>query len=207
MRLPTRSLAIGSGAIALTISMATAAVAGPPFTITVGSSTSGSYPVAGDSTGPVAITSGVTYSCSSVSIDGTIDAGTTSGKIADLTSSTWIGCSMPLGMAMSVQHNGIWEINALSGPDTNGTVQVRITNVSAHMEDTSSAGVTCSYDISGSVPATFDNATQVLAVNGSGLVVSNIHGCFGLITSTMNLSVSFQITDPTTYGAYPITIS
>lgn len=201
-----RSLTAG-GALALALGMATAAVAGPTFTVTVGGSTFGSYSLAGDSTNGVTLSAAVTYHCSGAHFDGIVYAGSTSGKIADLTASDWYGCVGPLGFALTVQQTSTWEVDATNGPDANGVVQARITNVSAHIEDTSTDGGECAFDILGSTPATFTNGTQTLALNDTDLTVSNVVGCFGLIHDPAGFLGSFRITDPKTYGAYPITIS
>jgi hypothetical protein len=202
-----RSLAASGGAIALTICMATSAFAGPPFTVTVAGNTSGSYAVAGDSTSAIAFHAGVDFSCSSIHFDGTVTAGSTATKIADLTGSTWNGCYTFLNMELSVQQIGTWEADATSGPDANGVTTEQVTNIDALVTDTSTDGGICSYEVTGSAPGTVTNGTQILQVNATNLTVSHVSGCFGLISGPMSFSGNFHATNPATGNEWPVTIS
>lgn len=212
-----RGLAVIGAVAAVTISMAASAFAGPPFTVTVAGSTSGSYAFLGTSTAPINFTAGVSMSCSSVVVgsnDATkdhIDAGTHSTSpytIGSFQDSSWGGCTGPLGICMQVTQNGTWNINAISGPDASGVTTGSIANVSAHVQDCS-GGSTCRFDVNGSVQGTFTNGTQVLAVTGpSSLTVSNISGCFGLVTPTASFTGNFHVTDAAaTPAVYPVVIS
>jgi hypothetical protein len=201
------SLAVVVGAITLTVGVATSAFAGPPFTVTVGGNTSGSYPVAGDSTSAIAFHAGVDFSCSSIHFDDTVAAGATSSKVADLTGSTWNNCKGPLNMDMTVQQVGTWEVDATSGPDANGVTQAQVTNILALVTDTSTGGGICSFRVTGSAPGNFDNDTQDLTLNVTNLPVSNVSGCFGLVSGPMSFSGTFHVTNPATGSEWPVTIS
>jgi hypothetical protein len=202
-----RSLAAVAGAITLTVGMATSAFAGPPFTVTVAGSTAGSYAVAGDSTSAVSIHAGVDYTCSSVHFDGTVPAGATSATIADLTGSTWSSCITFLGLDLSVQQIGTWEVDATSGPDDSGVTAVQVTGIDAIVTDTSTDGGICSYEVKGSAPGNFTNGTQIVQVNATSLTVSNVSGCFGLVSGPMSFSGTFHVTNPATDNEWPVTIS
>jgi hypothetical protein len=199
-----RGLAAGAGAIALTVGVATSAVAGPPFTVTVGGNTAGSYAIAGDSTTAIAFHAGVDMSCGSIHFDGSVTAGSTSSKIADLSGSTWVNC---LNMDLSVQQIGTWEVDATSGPNASGVTQAQVTNIDAIVTDTSSGGGVCSFDVTGSAPGNFHNDTQDLTLNANNLTVSNVSGCFGLISGPMSFSGNFHVTNPATGNEWPVTIS
>jgi hypothetical protein len=202
-----RSLAVTGAAAAVTVGMATSAFAGPPFTVTVGGNTSGTYAIAGDSTAAIAFHAGVDMSCSSVHVDGSVTAGSTSSKIADLTGSTWNNCKGPLNIDMTVQQVGTWEVDATSGPDASGVTQGQVTGIDAIVTDTSTGGGICSFEVTGQAPGNSTNGTQILQVNATSLTVSHVSGCFGLVTSPASFSGNFHVTNPATGNEWPVIIS
>lgn len=204
-----RGLTVTGIAAAASLGLATSAFAATPVSVTVGSYTSGSHPITATTTGTtpqVTFTAGVKMTCDQATVRGNVNAGLFSAPapnpVASVTSTStdWVNCLGPLGIGMTViPGTGAWDLNAV---DTNnpsaGITQGTVDNVSAHVQDTSSGGATCSFDVSGSVPGSFNNSTQHLVIPGtsSTLHVSNIVGCFGLVTSTASFKGDFLVNSP-----------
>ncbi|CAM3411438.1 hypothetical protein NODU109028_15745 [Nocardioides dubius] len=141
--------AIGAGVVAIaTVSaLATAAVAAPPYLVTVGASTSGDHVFFGTSvprTGGAheidfQVRRGTTVTnmyCTDVNVEGNVHAGTSStGHVATITPVTrvntpetfagmdWKGCKGPFNLDMVVEPDLDWEIWA-DGTSTTGTTDV-----------------------------------------------------------------------------------
>jgi hypothetical protein len=214
-----RGLAITGAATGTTLAMAASAFAGPPFTVSIpGVAAGGTAPIAFVSTSSVSFTAGIALSCSAMDAAGTAHAGTISTSpytIADITSSVVSGCMGPLGMGLEVSQGHTWHVDATGGPDASGVTRVIIGSISAHVQDSSTHGGICSFDVTGTIGGTFTNSTQILSVTGpSTLNVSNASGCFSLIPNGTTASVTgnFDVqvppaTHPTPGAHYPITIS
>lgn len=92
-----------------------------------------------------------------------------------------------LGLLLDVTQTSVWDINILSD-NVGGVTPVEIGNFRIHAEKTGLGA----FDISGQVPATFDESAQQLHIDETaqqppvgvpGLTASNVSGCFGLIAN------------------------
>lgn len=193
-----RGLAVTGAAAALSVGLVTSANAA---TVTGGGA------ITGTASSISFTASSIGMSCGTVAFSGTSYTGTGLTKIADLSSSTWSNCLGPLSLPMTVTQSGTWAVNATSV--SGGVATGSVTGISVHVQDTSTGGGICKFDVSGSAPATFTNSTQILGVTASGLTVSGVSGCFGLLSgsSTAAFSGSFAVTNPATGAAWPITVS
>jgi hypothetical protein len=112
-------------------------------------------------------------------------AGAGIGKIT-AASTKWNGCTGPLGITLNVTGIGTWLLNAVSysAGVTTGTI------TAADAKVATPDGTSCVFTVTGSVPVTYTNSTQILAVSDSAanLVVSNVTGCFGLINANDHAS-------------------
>ena len=194
MKFPRKSLAV-AGAVAL-VSIGTAAYAGPPWTVSVGGSSTGapaSYTATTVGTNPdITFTvPGLTLNCDDGTANGTITPGATASKAGEIAGSSFNGCLGPLGIPLNVTQVGTWDIN-IAGDNVGGVTPGSIGSISASV---SNPGGACDFDVTGSVGGSFDENTQQLSASGGGLTVSNVSGCFGLI----------QNGDPATFdGAYQL---
>jgi hypothetical protein len=219
-----RGLAVTGAAAAVALTMTSTAVAAPPSSVEIngttvagsGPATDGGYPIVGVSTAAINFTAGVAMSCSTVEVYGEAYAGSPApSPIANLTSSNWGGCVGPLGIGMEVAQSGTW---ALTGSNvSSGVTTGTISNVHAHVQDSSTHGGICSFDVAGTVGGSFTNSSQILAVTGpSTLTVSNVSGCFSLVPNgtTASFTGNFDVQKvptgpvrPTPGPHWPIIIS
>lgn len=130
----------------------------------------------------------VSMGCTSTTGDGTILAGDTSpgGHIADITGTTWNGCTGPLGLPMSVTQDVTWEVHGTSPATDNQTDQIDgyVGNVKATVRQVPNASA-CTFVVEGQASGYFDENTQELVVNqqqaNSTLRVTDFTGCYGLV--------------------------
>lgn len=192
-------LAATAMAATVTIAGGSTAVAHPTWT--VGPLTSGTFNFTGTAGTTLLTDTGtgtqLTCSSSTASGNGTYGSGQSGTPIARITNSTWNNCTGPSGITFTVTHAGTWNLNAIS--HTTGGASGTITNIAARL-----SGPFCSATVSGSVNAVFTNSTatsratlQVLTA-GSGLRISNVSGCFGLIRSgdTATFDGTYTINPP-----------
>ncbi|MCW2496663.1 hypothetical protein, partial [Jatrophihabitans sp.] len=176
-----------AGVLALGIS---ASAATPTWTVKAGTAKSGATAsFKGTTTGK---TPQITHVDKTTALTLTIKSGTASstakvgkGKagagIASISgsSTTWKTCVGPLGIQLNPKGSGTWKLNAVSYKSgvTTGTLTAAAATVST--PDKSS----CVFSVTGSVPITYTNSTQILAVKATAanLTVSKVTGCFGLI--------------------------
>jgi hypothetical protein len=211
---------VAAAATAVAIGAATAQ-AGPPFTVTAGTTTTGSTTFTGTATGTSSapaiifkdVTDNVTLTCVSSVAKGSVALG--SGKVnplAQITSSTWTTCSGPLGISLTVAQVGAWGINGTSGP-TGGVVSGFASNVKANISGT------CSFTVGGPGSATAVGTADITYTNpvgttpgklaaapvtGSGHALAIHTGgatvCFGLIhdnaVATFSTSTPYVTTTP-----------
>lgn len=180
MKVPRKSLAI-IGAVAL-VSIGTAAYAGPPWTVSVGGSSTGapaSYSATTVGTDPDIEFSvpAADLTCADGTADGTITPGATASKAGEITATEFNTCLGPFDIPLEVTQTSVWDIN-ITGNNVGGVTPGSIGNVNAHVENPDGL---CEFDVTGSVPGSFNENNQQLAVGGGGLTVSNVSGCFGAI--------------------------
>lgn len=166
-------VAAASAAFALAVAPASAAPA--TWTVQPGGAFTGSA-------GRTVLTNantGAQLTCVSSTATGTAKSGSghAGAGLGSITRTTFTSCSGPLGITFTVQHNGVWSLNAVSYNATTGVTTGTITNVSANIR-----GSTCSALVTGSVDVTYTNGTGVLRVlPNNTLTVSNVSLCFGLM--------------------------
>jgi len=192
-------------AMASSVVLAGTALAGPPHTVSVGSSTSGSHAYTAATKSPgvgfvVHNASGnVNMGCTSATAAGNILAGavnTTTGQIGTIASSTWTGC-VSVGLNMTVTQSSAWGIymaplTQSSGAALTNTITGVIKPVSgttlASVKDTSTNGLLCKFDVVGAADGSFVESGQDLSVSETGgatinLKVANVSGCLGQIAN------------------------
>lgn len=209
-----RTAAVVTGAAAALALGASSASAATTFTVKAGSAPSGTtVAVKGVTTGSspqvtfVDTTSGTTLNCTSSSATGSVKTGTgLSGTgIATINGAgiVFSSCTGPLGLNLTVKGAGTWKLNATSGSTT--AVKGTLTGVSATV-----SGSGCSFSVAGSVAGSYTNSTQALAFPGttSGLKISNVNGCFGLVNSgdVASYKASYKLT-ATTAAYNPVKVT
>ena len=204
MKIAMKLLA-AAGAAALVI-VASPAMAHAPYTVTAGSQTTGTVAFDGTTTadGIKFYTDFVTMGCESGSATGNVNLGTVDGDgdgtpdgngVANITDTGWNNCIGPLGIAMTVDQIGTWDLN-VQGNNVGGVIAGTITNVNARV-----ASVTpgqCEFTVTGQVGGSFDDEyfdpnidppkkQQLLTVDDTSpdnnLVVSDVTGCFGQVVT------------------------
>lgn len=203
-----RHLVAGAATLGLVALSGPAFAAGPPYTVTVGGATSGTFSVSAASSGPVVFTAKnnagtvVNMNCTAVSGTGSVVAGTNKNPVATITSTTWTGCRIP-GGAATVTQAGTWNISGTGSNATAGTETIagNVNNVTAGVALTASPSV-CSFTVTGQADGAFNEATQQLVINETGysgdLVLSGVGPCLGQLQSgnfadmqaTLNVSSS-----------------
>jgi hypothetical protein len=145
---------------------------------------------------------GQNMTCSAVDLGGTVQSGTNPAATIESARTAWGGC-LYSGQDLDItMNNNTWSLVAdtgyTSGADT--SVASHISSISMHW---SLLGGLCTYTVTGSMQASFNEATQTLQVNETaahgGLTVSGTSfGCFGLWTngSHANFSGTFAISAP-----------
>ena len=181
------TLAVAAAALVLATTTA-AYAAGPPYTVAVGGSTTGTQAIAFASSGAVQIAwrtnagTRIAFNCTSVSGSGVLAKGVGVNPVAVVTSTTWIGCRAP-GGASTITQNGTWSLAGTGSNATSGTETIAglLGNVSFGYSWTPSS--ICSFTVSGSLDTTFNEATQTLQIDESGFsgdaVLSSVSGCLG----------------------------
>ena len=183
-----RHLAAGAAAASLVGLSGPAIAAGPPYTVAVGGSTSGTQAVTAVSSGTVQFSARnsagtiINGNCTSVSGNGTVTKGTGLTQVATIDSMTWTGCRTPFG-PVAVAQSGTWVVNGTGSNATAGTETIAgyVGNVTAGVATTPST--ICSFTVTGQASASFDEATQTLKISETGytgnLTLSGVSGCLG----------------------------
>jgi hypothetical protein len=137
------------------------------------------------------VTTSTALTCDAGSAGGTTVVGTglPSQTLASINgaSTTWTNCLGPLGIQLTPTGHGIWKINANKYNATTGVTSGTIVGANATV-----TGTGCSFTVKGSVPISYTNSTQVLAVKATkaNLVVSGVSGCFGAVNNADHASFS-----------------
>ncbi len=177
-----RSTAIALGAAALLATTAATAHAGPPWTVSVGGSSTGAPATFTATSGPLDFNvPGLSLGCDYATFDGTITPGPTMSKAGEVTGSEFVNCFGPLGVAFDVTQTSVWDINII-GDNSGGITPGQIGNVSA---TASNPDGLCTFDIVGTKAGFIDENSQLIGSdNTTGpdtLFVENVDGCYGLI--------------------------
>ena len=214
MKALRRILAVTSAAALVTI--AGPAWAAGPYTITAGTTSGGDVAYTAATTGASPQihfnTPNVEMTCASGTAAGLLHTGSSPDgvNIASIDSTTWTDCLGPLGLAMTVTQTGDpvpWQLN-VTGTPTGGVTVGTIDQVSAHVAATVNPD-DCRFDVTGSVDGNFNESGQALTITtptaGAQLDVTNVVGCFGLVSDpdTATFEGVYAISNP----AGPITIT
>ena len=132
---------------------------------------------------------GLELGCKSMSAKGVVTLGKslTGKRIAEVRSSVWKDCIGPAGLAMTVEQQGVWRIDAVGEPGAVVTGQV--SGAKGTIVDTNTGGQQCSVTVSGTLGGTIDTTRQTLDTTGgplpgaAPLKLSNVKGCFGLVSN------------------------
>ncbi|GAB2487587.1 hypothetical protein [Jatrophihabitans fulvus] len=203
-----RSLVVGTGVAAAGVLLATSALAhGAPYTVKAGSAASGTTVAVTGTSGTINFkdtTTGVTLTCTSSTLTGSIKVGkpTTGSKIATISGSgaKFNGCTGPAGLKFAVTGVGTWYINI--SDSTSGVNKGTVSNIVANVKST--AGPTCSFSVGstsgssgtvvgGSVAGTFTNSTQKLVVPATTTGSLGLWNVKGGTTGTNTYCVSPSI--------------
>jgi hypothetical protein len=170
---------VAAAATAVAIGAATAQ-AGPPWTVTAGTTSTGSTTFTGTATGTASapaiifkdVTDNVTLTCVSSVAKGSVALGPNKvNPLAQITSSTWTTCTGPLNIALTVAQVGAWAINGTSGP-TGGVVTGWASNVKANVSGT------CSFTVAG--PGTATGLADITYTNPSGTTAGKLAAAPGV---------------------------
>ena len=138
---------------------------------------------------------GSSYGCAGGSATGIAD------NVADTItfSALRVSCSTPLGSLTVSLNSGCTVIATFTGA-TAGIDTALAGNAvfgSGTCVKVSAGGGICTYNVQGTVSATFDETTTQnrLILNGPGTLANQSFGCFGLMTGTFNLNnITFNTT-------------
>lgn len=206
------------------LAFAAPAMAAPPYDVLVGGSgADADYPFTGTAAPIDFIAHGsvfdVEMDCAQSVATGTVHGGPgqSGANVATIANTTWTDCTGPLGLDMTVEHVGQWELNVtdttVTGPPAaDAAVEGNISNVGAYVYATNDeAG--CAFTVSGVADGHFDEVNQDLVVaedglgTGDTLTISVAGGgstCSGLIADgdTASFGGTFGVA---TSGAIDIT--
>jgi hypothetical protein len=204
----SRRATLISGCAALAIGVAipvAVSAATPTWTVKAGSAAKGhTVAFSGKSTGAspqiklTDTTTGTRLDCKSGAAKGSIKVGAgQSGKgLVSISgaSSTWKKCTGPAKIVLIPTGSGTWKMTATSYKK--GVTTGKLTGIKAKVSTTD--GKTCVFTSTGSVPATYTNSTHVLAFSAatSGLKISKVKGCFGLVKNgdKASFSAKYKVT-------------
>lgn len=203
------------------VALAGPAMATGPYDVDVAGVGAGTYALTGTAKGSIQFvahhnSSLVTMGCTGVSAAGTVTDGTALANdiIAEITNTTWTGCTGPLGIAMAVDQKPAgptanpWDLVATgtATPAKTDVVTGYVDNVDATVRSTNPL-LPCSFRVIGSADASFDEDSkatpgtgQDLQVNetSGNLVLTGVSGCFGLLADgdTADFVGAFNVSVP-----------
>lgn len=135
--------------------------------------------------------------CGSATADGSFVLGSSSDgrNVGSITSSTWTDCTALDGaLNMAVTQNSTWTLHVGDTNNSTGVTPVTITDVNAHVVDTTYGGAVCDFVVSGSVDGYVQESDQTLhitlptgvpmppATTAAGLTLSTVtNTCLGSI--------------------------
>lgn len=207
MRKTTRRVGLTLAATAGLACAVPAAFAAGTFTVTAGSAPAGTtVAITGVTSGTTPqihftdITSNVSFTCDSGTAPGSTKTGTglSGAGIASINgpTTTWTNCQ-GAGFNFQVAGVGTWSLNATSG--SSAGVSGNVSAVNANVTGTGSFGSTCNFNVTGTVPGSYDNASTTLTVNGGGLTINNPTGtCASLNVIKNGDAATFQANYVTT---------
>ena len=210
------SRAVVVPAIALSaLALGSASFAASSYNLTAGSAPAGTvvnYTATTTGASPqvtfIDTTADVTLNCVSASAKGEVTVGTNqSGTgIGTIDSTGWNTCTGPGGLSLTVTGSHPWSLNATGDTNAAGETDGTVSAVNAHV-----AG-DCSFDVTGSVDATYKNGTTTLDLPGTTSTLTISNTSFGCIF--VNVSDGDKASFKATYqvaadnGAYnPIQIT
>jgi len=176
----SRILFTGVAATAAVALSATTALASTTYTVTPG----GKYTGTAGKTVLKDYKTGVKLTCKSASAKGRLKSGRhLSGKgIATITSTSFVKCTGPLGIKLTVKQSGIWLLNITKYSSHHGGIATGyISKVHATL-----SGSNCKATVTGEADGSYSNRTGDLTVKPVAkshhlLKIASVTGCFSLI--------------------------
>ncbi|MBD8608626.1 hypothetical protein IFT73_17365 [Aeromicrobium sp. CFBP 8757] len=181
-----------------------ALASGSAYTVAVGgSSATAAHPFTAATTGAVAwSTPTLSFGCSGASVPAsppsTVSSGAGVTDVLTVNEVSFTGCTVPLG-ALSVSAPTPWRFHG-SSPSAPGSADV----VAGHVEGFSAtwSNAACRFTVTGTADASFDETTQRLVIDESGLtgdlVVSGVVGCLSQFQNGQPFDVKayFAVSSP-----------
>lgn len=191
-----RTLITTTAAVAAILASAPAANAGP---LEVGSNPPGNYPITATSVGASMSFPGTTISCTFAAATGVVHAAASvPAPYLELTSSAFLGCTpSPLKINQVCDLEISLDAGNTFTNSLTDTVDSLVSSDCIRIGD-DYGGILCSFDIYGTTPnfsASFDEGSQQLSINVSGIYTSSVSGCFGWISNgdPMSYNMTFAI--------------
>lgn len=169
-----------------------------------GDASAGTHPVSTASTGTVALSARnsagtvINYNCTRVEGSGEVATGVSVNPVGHLDTTTWTGCTMAGGALRILSADWSW---VADGPVEAGVVSGRLEDVRLAVSAAANPDV-CRFVVTGSMRATFEEATQQLRVAETGhtgnLTLSDVRGCLGRVQDGNPFDVGFtwSVTSP-----------
>lgn len=210
-----RILALATASLVLATTTA-AHAAGPPYTVAVGGSTTGTQAITFASSGAVQFSTRnnagtvINMNCTSLSGSATVTKGAGVNPLWSITSTTWNGCRAP-GGPVGLTQIGTWNLSGTGSNATSGTETIAgyIGNLTMGVVWSPPTSI-CSYTVTGQLNGSFNEATQTLNINETGYTgnatLSGVSGCLGQLQNgnAMNFVTSLVVS---TGGAGAINLS
>lgn len=185
-------------------------VAGPAL------ATGASHTISGPSTtftaatapGTSVVMSG-TLSCAGATASGTVQAGV---AIVAITGTTWVGCVGFTGAAapFTFTHSGTWQFHSATSatPGSADVIPGHVEGITLGVRTTLTPAI-CNFTLSGSATASFNEATQKLTINETGLTgnltAHNVVGCLGQFHNGGAVNLSMTLTMSAAGGPLNVT--
>lgn len=197
-----RHLAVLTAAPILVLSSDPAFAAGPPYTVTVGANTSGTYNVSFThrTDRPFVIKIGeLPVTCTDTPFSGFVVAGANINPVINITNFAFTGCTISGTAASNVATTSA--IQNFTGTGTNATSGIEtVTGYTGNIERKFQAGSLCSFSLQGTATSSFNESTQRVTINevptsgGAGnLDVVNRVGCGGQAGPKATLQVTLAM--------------
>lgn len=200
-----RPLAVATALAVLALAGNIPAFAASPSAVTIaGSSAPGTHAYDADSTMAISFVAGMSFTCSSVSLQGDLNSGSvawappSTGGLGSIQSSAWNGCT-GAGFNLAITQYGTWNLD-ITGDTVNGVTPVLVSNIDATVKDEATGGGLCAFTLTGTTPGTVRESNQTLLLNAYNLTVTPSPSCGGLVHGPLSFNGTFAITQ---YGVTP----
>jgi hypothetical protein len=191
-----------------------ATAAATTYKVAVGTTTTGTAALTGTSNGSLTFndtTTGLAATCSSATATGaaTLSPRRKATSLATISKSTYSACSANGELELNIVQRGTWTFEG-TGPTSNSVTPGVLANITAKV---SSSSTNCKFTTAGTVDATYNNSTGVLAfapLSGTKnvLTISGQTGtCLGLANNgdTVTFTGAFSVKSTSPAGTLSIT--